>query len=207
MSSDFELIDNYPYANDDLWDSINSDYLKGVEQAIKDGADVNFEKNNYTPLQKVIQDGKIDFIKLLLKNKANPDLGNPLLIAVQKEDIQLATLLLEHGANPHIRQDNKRSILMEAISRGEIDIIKLLLENGAKPYGWDKGWYTPLHLAISEHKKEIVELLLVYGADPNVKGVNNWTAWEYANYTGNRKYFIQILEKHIKNQKQTGEQQ
>lgn len=101
MQTDFELIEEaiYPYANDDLWDSIEMGYLEGVDQAIQDGADVNCQKDGMNPLPTAVLNNDIKLATLLLKHGADPNIGLPLLTAVQKNNLQLVTLFVEHGAD------------------------------------------------------------------------------------------------------------
>ncbi|MCB1193799.1 MAG: ankyrin repeat domain-containing protein [Leptospiraceae bacterium] len=136
MQTDFELIEEppYEYANQDLWDSIRYNSLRGLELAIADGADVNFQQVGLTPLQKVIELNKMEFIRVIVEHGANVNQGNPLLTAIEKNNIELIKLLVEHGANYNARDQDGNSCLMKAIDVNE-EIAIFLLDAGSKPYG------------------------------------------------------------------------
>lgn len=134
MSSDFELIPEppYQYANQDLWDSIEYNSKKGIELALKDGANINYQQNELTPLLRVIEKNNFEFVKLLVEN----------------------------GADYNARDQDGNSCLMKAIENNFTNIAKFLLEIGAKPYGRNKSGITPLQLAFEKGNYEIMNILL-----------------------------------------------
>ncbi|MCB1194195.1 MAG: ankyrin repeat domain-containing protein [Leptospiraceae bacterium] len=133
MQTDFELIEEavYPYANDDLRDSIELNYFKGIERALEDGADPNFEDDysNEGPLLLLaVRKRNIKFTELLLKYKADPNKNGynsptPLTVAIENNDIKIAKLLIENGATIHSEE------LIKAVENNNIEIARLLLKN------------------------------------------------------------------------------
>jgi hypothetical protein len=78
-------------------------------------------------------------------------------------------LLLEHGADPNIKNENGRTPLHWAAREDHVEVARLLLEHGADPNIQDKDGLTPLHVAAFYGHVEVVELLLEHGADPNIQ--------------------------------------
>lgn len=110
--------------------------------------------------------GKIDNIKLLIENGADPKARNSqaLIYAAEKGHADIVELLLKNGADSKA-QDSKA--LVEAAKYGYIEIIKLLLENDI-----DNKVQNPRALieAIRRNHIKIVKLLLEHGADPKNRG-------------------------------------
>lgn len=79
--------------------------------------------------------------------------------------------LLEHGADPNVRNDQGKTPLCNAVSRGEmgshrqLEITRILLEGGADPNIAATCGYTPL--AMSAHDTQLFELLIEHGAYPS----------------------------------------
>lgn len=74
-------------------------------------------------------------------------------------------VLLRHGFNPNVADNDHHAALYHAILTGQITICKSLLENGADPNFAPSGVRPPLHLAIDKKRHDIMGLLLEYGAD------------------------------------------
>jgi uncharacterized protein len=80
-----------------------------------------------------------EIVELLVKagadiNALSGDRGySPLMDAVQKGDIAMATLLMDNGANADLRSKDGQTALIIAVGRGDIATVSLLLSRGASP--------------------------------------------------------------------------
>lgn len=129
-------------------------------------------------------------MRYLLEQGANPNKGHgyertPLFYAVTKSTV-LVDLLLEFGANLHVRDSANLDVLNAYLSwfgpgtllgKAVLGDVKHLLDKGLRVRN-DK--HSHLLQAISAANVKIVELLLERGADPNVKDVL-WTAFICSN--------------------------
>ena len=94
----------------------------------------------------------------------------PLLAALGEDHIEVAKLLLEHGANIDARNTTGETILIKALSqsrRNLVNIVTFLLQYGADVNARDDTLTTPLHLAEYGGEFEVAEILIEYGADVN----------------------------------------
>jgi ankyrin repeat protein len=166
--------------------------LELINSLINQGADVNFEESNETPLIKACSyDGdskekQIKSIQCLINNGADINKSNthgitPLTAAIKNKDISVFKLLLENGADINRSNTDGITPLTYAIEDKNADAVKILLENGAQINTRDKNGRTPLMLSLSllsnqsdlrYHKQEndkkrnkIIQILLDYGAD------------------------------------------
>jgi uncharacterized protein len=99
------------------------------------------------------------------------------------------SLLLQHGAEPNVRDSKGRTVLEIAILWCLIDTVKLLLLNGAEPNLRAKNGQTPLMKAAilgiqdarpMQHKLQIMMYLLDSGAEINAQTPEGKTALMYA---------------------------
>lgn len=80
-----------------------------------------------------------EIVELLVKegadiNMLSGDRGySPLMDAVQKGDISMATLLIDNGAHPDLRSKDGQTALIIAVGRGDVATVSLLLSRGANP--------------------------------------------------------------------------
>lgn len=72
-------------------------------------------------------------VKFLTENPANPPLNSPLLDAVERQNMDLVRLLLDHGAHPDHLGHMDVCSLSVAIKQNNLELINLLLSNGASP--------------------------------------------------------------------------
>ncbi|WP_198327509.1 ankyrin repeat domain-containing protein [Mesorhizobium sp. WSM1497] len=89
-----------------------------------------------------------------------------LYIASEAGNVELAALLIRHGADVNLPVSWQRTPLYAANKGGHADIVKLLLDNGADPNRVTKA-QTPLHVAAENGCLPCVVHLVEVGADVN----------------------------------------
>jgi len=90
-----------------------------------------------------------------------------LFIALSSGHPEVVEFLLEHGADPNIKNNDGSTPLHYAADNSKV--VEVLLEHGADLNIRDKYGATPLHDAAENGHPEVVELLLEHGADPNIQ--------------------------------------
>lgn len=127
---------------------IADDKLQSMRNLVRDGWKPSSKQRQDDVLLASIR--KPDFLKLALKNGANPD-GNfvprrPLAFAAgNTRTIEPLRILLDSGANPNVESREARGI------------------SGGKPV-----WSTPLLVALTRYNEAAVRLLIKHGAQWNV---------------------------------------
>lgn len=149
---------------------------------------------------KAVQEGSAELVKLFLDagfNASQCDAeGTPLLsLAVRSTQCEMASLLLEHGADINLcSQDRSYSALMEAALLGELKIAQLLLARHAEVNIQSKDRQTALILAVARQDIPMVKLLLEHHADKNSTDKLGMSALSYAKLFRN-KDIIEMMEK------------
>ena len=133
------LKSKHPAMSDEVFISLcKFGNIAEVEEAIKNGANVNAKKNDgWTVLIYVAWAGYTEIAELLIKHGADvnvkDDDGRTALIwAVWADNTEIAELLIKHGADVNAKDDDGRTALMEAAWEGNTGIEKLLRFYGAK---------------------------------------------------------------------------
>lgn len=113
-------------------------------------------------------------VKNLLAKGVNPNFiykgKTPLHVAAHVESLEIATLLLEHGALVDAKETwHNETPLYEAASRGSPEIVQLFLEHGADPNAMGVNGWSPLYIATDYGCERVVAVLIRYGADVNIQ--------------------------------------
>ena len=139
-----------------LWDGVYKNNYKKVEEAFKEGADVNMKNDNGVWF---------------------------LLVASGHGNARMVNLLLEKGIDVNITDDydyDNNTALSTAVINAKYDVVELLLEKGADINKENNKGDTPLIHAIDNGDYYMVEFLLKMGADVTDKelflaeGLTEW---------------------------------
>jgi ankyrin repeat protein/mono/diheme cytochrome c family protein len=160
-----------------------------VRLLLERGADAT-EHNNIgvSPIISGAASGDLETVRLLLDAGAKADdypksndpwpknlaagMRTPLMWAAYYNDVRMARLLLEHGADPN-RSTHFGNPLSHACWNDGFEVADLLIDRGADVNARDAvANFTPLHWAAGNEalRPRLVQLLLGSGADPNAAG-------------------------------------
>ncbi|CAL4073810.1 unnamed protein product, partial [Meganyctiphanes norvegica] len=96
----------------------------------------------------------------------------PLISAAmrQSDNIGIARILLEAGADPNILQKgvNRTALHYTALIPNREEFAKLLLDYGADSDIKDNGGDTALHITADKGRKEVAKILLAAGANKSL---------------------------------------
>jgi hypothetical protein len=113
------------------------------------------------------------------------NLPPPVTSVILHEDVPLVQAMLDHGANVHASDNDKRTALHGAAGANHRRTAELLLTHGANVNAQDAKGHTPLLEASATANAAIAHLLLSHGANPNVQALDGYTALHYAQFFSN----------------------
>lgn len=126
------------------------------------------------PLEQAVELADVRITRLLLEAGAKPDLTvgkrlSPLWTAMAKKQFELVQILLEHKADPSLKDPLGHSLLTLAMRWQEApEVLQLLLEAGLDANSPDPQFTTPLLRAVDSLWTDGARLLLQHGARVNV---------------------------------------
>ncbi len=94
----------------------------------------------------------------------------------EKNQLEMAELLLDKGAEVNAKDKDDRTALMLAAEDGKADVVKLLLNRGANANSQTRDGITALMLAVGKGHYDAVKALLERQADVNAKDKDGQTA-------------------------------
>jgi ankyrin repeat protein len=159
-----------------------------------------------TPLHLASWEGAVDVASVLLSSGAGDQTdmvdrlsgrdGNaPLFCAVAARHIDVARVLVRHGARVEMRTGaDDSSPLHQAAVTGQAAMCELLIERGADIDSRDREENTPLHYASTVGHVRAVRTLVDEGADVNAQQDIGLTALHWACHKGHEKVVVMLLE-------------
>ncbi len=141
-----------------------------IEMLLANGADSNYNTlEGDTPLLLATAADNIAIIKLLLESGATPNTNNPNIAienkttplheAAQNGLIEIATLLLNAGADINARNQHNQTPLHLAVDNFDVKMAQFLLKEGASCNSQDEIGNSPLHWAAQKGNRELIQLL------------------------------------------------
>ncbi|MES2676907.1 MAG: ankyrin repeat domain-containing protein [Pseudomonadota bacterium] len=161
---------------------------------------VKLQKEGSQVSEKIGQFKATNYIRTLIKHKADVNLRGgdlyetALHLAIEKDKLDVATLLIENGASTILlsRGDNA---IHYAVLHNRQSIIRALAESpSADLNNKNNRGLTPLNMAIKLGRFDIAKELILLGADVNIADGNLMTPLHYAANIGN----VDVLEELIK---------
>jgi uncharacterized protein len=155
-----------------FFNAVENNDIKEVKLLLDKGASLNaYDDDSDNVLIVATLFASIDCMKLLLQNKANPNLKNkygltPLMLCVN--DLNKMKLLLQYGANINDSSLSGNTALLIACGAGSsYATVKWLIDNDANPLAKRWGSETALMRASQYSDTMIIRLLLSKGLDIN----------------------------------------
>lgn len=128
---------------------------------------IAISENNVPEVERLCQEG-IDV-------NVTSGRGTPLEHAVSRDHNEITEILLRHGANANVKDENGSTPLHQAANNGNYQIVEHLLEYGANTEAMSNLGETPLMVAWAWKCPKVNELLVRYGANVNTTTPNGWT--------------------------------
>jgi len=191
-----------------------------VEEAIKNGADVNAKDNaGFTPLMLAALEGNKEILEMLIKKGADLNAKNnfgdtALILAVSNPypNDSIVEELIKAGADLNLQNNLKRSALITAVARGYKTGVEILINAKADLNLQDIYGRTALMVAIynyyvdsphyrlrlDENKKytsnTIAMILIKAGADVNKRDEKGYTALMLATLSGDEELVKELIK-------------
>ncbi len=174
-----------------------------IETIVENGADYSLTDLSGQPaysLHDAARFGHIDAAKSVVESGADaiddldPEGRTAFQVAVESNAIQVAELLLEHGADPNRWVSLNESALAYAVDQVNVDMVKLLLARGVSIAN-EEGREGPLLRAARTGSKEIVAALLDAGCNIDEHNTNGDTPLHLAAEKGHAEVVTLLLDR------------
>ncbi|TSW08324.1 DNA polymerase epsilon subunit 2 [Bagarius yarrelli] len=127
-------------------------------------------RNDEDELNRVLQSEKVNV------NVCDKLGFTPIMVAAQKGFIRMIKILVEHGADIHMKNGSGKDPLMLACFAGHLDIVKHLRKSGATWQSQDTGGCSPLHWAADGGHLPIITYMIKDGCELDIRDtVSQWT--------------------------------
>jgi ankyrin repeat protein len=141
--------------------------VRNIEQAIKNGADINArDDREMTALDMAAERGRIEIVKKVLDSGANVNARTKtqttaLHYAAFEGHREVVKELLARGADVNARDDRENTALHVAASTGQVEVVKELLIRDAEVDARDKNQKTALCVAVERGGEARLRVLLL----------------------------------------------
>jgi ankyrin repeat protein len=173
--------------------------LAKVTKAVDGGADVNKKTpDDFTPLIVAITHKRKPIVEYLLSKGARVDkktgrLGwTALLEACLGGSLDIATMLVDAGADVNLKSSEEVSPLFFSIYNKHTPVVEYLLSKGARVDEMDPSGLTPLYKACFDGSLDIASALVDAGADVNLKSTSDYAPL-YAAVSNKHKTVMEYL--------------
>ncbi len=172
--------------------------------------DTALNVNASTSLMVASSLGSLDVVKWLLSRgvnvKARTILEDPekspgvadctaLHLACARNHVEVAKVLIEHGADLSQQDGNGNSPFILACAKGHLEMIRLLIEHGANVEMTNGHSWTPLLVAVDQDQVAVAKFFISQGANINAKYPNGRNALMKAAELGNEELVNLFIEK------------
>ena len=176
---------------------------------VQHGANIHLQdKNGNTCLHCAAQKGHVEVVSKLLAvgAKENQDYVNArnnsgttsLMTTCLNGHVNVATYLVQHGANIHLQDKNGHTCLHCAAQKGHVEVVSKLLAVGAKENqdyvnARNHSGSTPLMITCSNGHVNVATYLVEHGANIYLQNKNGYTCLHYAAKTGHVEVASKLL--------------
>lgn len=181
---------------DTLFQAVEQNNNKGVQQLIEEGVDVNAQDGEgRTALMIATYGNHVDVAKQLIDAGADVNIrdnmkNSPFLYAGAEGYMEMLKLTIAGGADPSIVNRYGGTALIPAAERGHVDIVKLLLEetdvdvNHVNNLGWTALMEAVILNNGNEKQQKIIQILIEHGAEVNIPDKDGVTPLQHAKIKG-----------------------
>jgi ankyrin repeat protein len=120
--------------------------------------------------------------------------STPLHLASGRGHVDVARILLEHGADATHHDELGLTPLHRASQHGHLEVVRLLLEHGTDVNARDHSNWTPLHGASQDGHLDMVQVLLGHGANAHALDHGGWTPLLYPAHNGHLAVVLLLLK-------------
>ena len=125
--------------------------------------------SNMEEIKKYLEDYDSIIVNRLETQTRQPSLYFSACLIDHQQSYEIMKLLIDHGANPHFKDNFQQTVLFYVCRDGKEKCLDLLLERGLNLNDPDLYGQTPLYYAAKENRLNIIHKLIENKVDLNIK--------------------------------------
>ncbi len=173
-------IDGSTEDNDDIsrepkniFEAIEQNDIDKVKSYIEDINTQEWENDNNTPLHKALQNDNIDIAKILIESGADISIENYSYISSFCLMLEKEYIDLMKLSILNSTDANQKHIIFNVVASEQIDLLEFLIQNEADINIQDRRNNTPLHIALQNDNIDIAKILIENDADVSIENYDN----------------------------------